>query len=271
MGSDYGDIVDRAFTSGWIDVHETVGKRAGAYSSGTYGTPPYILLNYNGNLDDVFTVAHELGHSIHSYWSTKTQPIVYADYSIFVAEVASTASESLLMAHLLSQATLPQERLYLINHWVDQIRGTFFTQVLFAEFEWMIHKAVEEGIPLTHDSLCQMYGELFGRYLGPDVVQDDLNRYGWSRIPHFYYNFYVYQYATGYAAAAALSQKILDNDEGALSAYKKFLSSGSSAYPIDLLKRAGVDMTTSGPVEDTIRLFDRLVGELEELLGLGES
>ena len=271
MGSDYGDSVRRAFTDGWIDVHETEGKRSGAYSSGTYGTPPYILLNYNGTLDDVFTVAHELGHSMHSYLSVKTQPFVYSDYSIFVAEVASTASESLLMAHLLSQATDPKQRLYLINHWVDQIRGTFFTQVFFAEFEWMIHKAAEAGTPLTHESLSQMYGDLFTRHLGPDLISDDLNRYGWSRIPHFYYNFYVYQYATGYAAAAALSQKILDGEKGALAAYKGFLSSGSSAYPIDLLKRAGVDMTTSGPVEDTIRLFDRLVGEMEDLLGLGTS
>jgi oligoendopeptidase F len=271
MGSDYGEIVNRALTDGWIDVHETEGKRSGAYSSCTYGTPPYILLNYNGTLDDVFTVAHELGHSMHSYLSGKTQPFVYSDYSIFVAEVASTASESLLMAHLLSQATDPRQRLYLINHWVDQIRGTFFTQVFFAEFEWMIHKAAEEGKPLTHESLSQMYGDLFTRHLGPDLISDDLNRYGWSRIPHFYYNFYVYQYATGYAAAAALSQKILDGSEGALAAYKDFLSSGSSAYPIDLLKRAGVDMTTSSPVEDTIRLFDRLVGEMEDLLELETS
>lgn len=267
MGREYNQVIERAFAERWIDVHETTGKRSGAYSSGSYGTPPYILLNYNNTLDSVFTLAHELGHSMHSYYSHRTQPFTYSGYSIFVAEVASTASESLLMAHLLRQAKDRRQRLYLLNHWVDQIRGTFFTQVMFAEFEWTIHKRMEAGEPLTHESLSEIYGELYKAYHGPDLVQDDVNRFGWSRIPHFYYNFYVYQYATGYAAAATLSQRILEQGDAARGPYLEFLRSGSSAYPIDLLKRAGVDMTTPAPVEDTIRLFDRLVTEMESLLG----
>jgi oligoendopeptidase F len=267
MGPEYTQIIERAFSDRWIDVHETTGKRSGAYSSGSYGTPPYILLNYNNTLDSVFTLAHELGHSMHSYYAHRVQPFIYSGYAIFVAEVASTASESLLMAHLLKLAKDPRQRLYLLNHWVDQIRGTFFTQVMFAEFEWTIHKRMEAGEPLTHESLSEIYGELYKAYHGPDLVQDEVNRYGWSRIPHFYYNFYVYQYATGYAAAATLSQRILERGEAARGPYLDFLRSGSSAYPIDLLKRAGVDMTTPAPVEDTIRLFDRLVTEMETLLG----
>jgi len=203
---------------------------------------------------------------LHSYYSHRAQPFVYSGYAIFVAEVASTASESLLMAHLLNRATDPRQRLYLLNHWVDQIRGTFFTQILFAEFEWTIHKRMEAGEALTHESLSQLYGELYQAYHGATLVQDDLNRFGWSRIPHFYYNFYVYQYATGYAAAATLSQRLLEQGETARGPYLDFLRSGSSAYPIDLLKRAGVDMTAPEPVENTIRLFDRLVAEMETLL-----
>lgn len=267
MGHEYNQIIERAFAERWIDVHETTGKRPGAYSSGSYGTPPYILLNYNNTLDSVFTLAHELGHSLHSYYSHRAQPFVYSGYAIFVAEVASTASESLLMAHLLKSAKDPRQRLYLLNHWVDQIRGTFFTQVMFAEFEWTIHKRMEAGEPLTHESLAELYGELYQAYHGADLAQDEVNRIGWSRIPHFYYNFYVYQYATGYAAAATLSQRILEQGEKARGPYLEFLRSGSSAYPIELLKRAGVDMTTPTPVEDTIRLFDRLVSEIESLLG----
>lgn len=268
MGLEYTQVIERAFAERWIDVHETPGKRSGAYSSGSYGTPPYILLNYNNTLDSVFTLAHELGHSMHSHFSERTQPFVYSGYSIFVAEVASTCSESLLMAHLLGRALEPNKRLYLLNHWVDQIRGTFFNQVMFAEFEWTIHKRMEAGEALTHESLSQLYGELFQAYHGTAMVQDELNRFGWSRVPHFYYNFYVYQYATGYAAAATLSQRILEQGEKARGPYLEFLRSGSSAYPIDLLKRAGVDMTTPAPVEDTIRLFDRLVSEMEQLLGV---
>lgn len=268
MGAEYSGVIERAFAERWIDVHETPGKRSGAYSSGSYGTPPYILLNYNNTLDSVFTLAHELGHSMHSYFSGRTQPFVYSGYSIFVAEVASTASESLLMAHMLKRALEPKQRLYLLNHWVDQIRGTFFNQVMFAEFEWTIHKRMEAGEALTYESFSQLFAELYQSYHGPALVLDEVMRYGWSRIPHFYYNFYVYQYATGYAAAATLSQRILEQGDKARGPYLEFLRSGSSAYPIDLLKRAGVDMTTPAPVQDTIQLFNRLVSEMEQLLGV---
>lgn len=266
MGRDYALALARAFREGWIDVVETEGKRSGAYSSGAYGTRPYILLNFDGTLSSVFTLAHELGHSLHSHHANRAQPFVYADYPIFLAEVASTASESLLLDHLLKQTTDLARRLYLLEHWVDQIRGTFYTQVMFAEFEWEIHKRAEAGEPLTHESLSTLFGALYGRYHGPDLVNDDLNHCGWSRIPHFYYNFYVFQYATGYAAAAALSQGILKNGEAALGPYIGFLNAGSSAYPIDILRGAGVDMEKPQPIEDTVRLFDRLLDEMEHLL-----
>jgi oligoendopeptidase F len=266
MGPEYGALLDRAFREGWIDVHESEGKRSGAYSTGTYGTSPYILLNFNGTLDAVFTLAHELGHSLHTYYAQSTQPFVYSDYAIFVAEVASTCAESLLMAHLLEQTTDRDRRLYLLNHWVEGIRGTFYTQVMFAEFEWEIHKRAEADEPLTHESLSAIFADLFARYYGPELVHDRLNDYGWSRIPHFYYNFYVYQYATGYAAASALAQRIRKEGAQALEPYLEFLKSGSSAYPIELLERAGVDMTQPQPVVDTISLFDGLLGKMEELL-----
>lgn len=266
MGPDYNRILAEAFDAGWIDVHETEGKRSGAYSGGSYGTQPYILLNFNSTLDSVFTLAHELGHSLHTYHSHGTQPFVYGDYTIFVAEVASTTSESLLMDHLLKNTDDRNKRLYLLNHWVDQIRGTFYTQVMFAEFEWEIHKRAEAGEPLTHESLSKIFGDLYERYHGPELVNDGVHRCGWSRIPHFYYNFYVYQYATGYAAATALSQRILRDGDAALQPYLDFLKGGSSKYPIELLSGAGVDMTQPGPVNDTVKLFDRLVSEMTELL-----
>jgi len=271
MGPEYSAVLARAFHEGWIDVVETEGKRSGAYSSGAYGTRPYILLNFDDTLSSVFTLAHELGHSMHSYYANDAQPFIYADYPIFLAEVASTASESLLMDHLLKQTTEPGRRLYLLEHWVDQIRGTFFTQVMFAEFEWEIHKRAEAGEPLTHESLSALFGELYSRYHGPVLHNDELNHCGWSRIPHFYYNFYVFQYATGYSAAAALSQNILKDGEKALQPYLGFLRSGCSAYPIDTLRSAGVDMLTPKPIEDTIRLFDRLLDEMEPLLAVVQS
>lgn len=266
MGKDYTRILDEAFAGGWIDVHETEGKRSGAYSGGAYGTQPYILLNHDGTLDSVFTLAHELGHSLHSYLSHRNQPYVYGDYTIFVAEVASTTAESLLMDHMLKTTTDRDRRLYFLNHWVDQIRGTFYTQVMFAEFERAIHQMAEQGEPLTHESLSEAFTDLYGRYHGPEMVNDGVHRCGWSRIPHFYYNFYVYQYATGYAAATALSQKILQDGDAALKPYLQFLSSGSSRYPIDLLADAGVDMSKPDAVNDTVKLFDRLVAEMEDLL-----
>lgn len=266
MGAEYCEVLDRAFEDGWIDVHESEGKRSGAYSSGSYGTRPYILLNFNNTLDSVFTLAHELGHSLHSYHSIKAQPLISSDYAIFVAEVASTASESLLMTHLLNKTDDRDTRLYLLNHWLDQIRGTFFTQVMFARFEWEIHKRAEEGKPLTQESLGEMFGELYLQFHGSEMSAHPLNVYGWCRIPHFYLNYYVYQYATGYAAASALSQGILANGDAALKPYLEFLGSGSSAYPIELLQRAGVDMTQPAPITDTIDLFKRLLTEFEELL-----
>jgi oligoendopeptidase F len=266
MGAEYGRILDEAFVRGWIDVHETEGKRSGAYSGGAYGTQPYILLNFNDTLDSVFTLAHELGHSLHSYLSHRTQPYVYGDYTIFVAEVASTTAESLLMDHMLKTTNDRDRRLYLLNHWVDQIRATFYTQVMFAEFEWQIHQMAERDEPLTHESLSDTFTDLYERYHGPDMVNDSVHRCGWSRIPHFYYNFYVYQYATGYAAATALSQKILAQGQAALDPYLHFLGSGSSRYPIDLLAGAGVDMARPDAVNDTVELFDRLVSEMEDLL-----
>jgi len=266
MGTEYCAVLDRAFEDGWIDVHESEGKRSGAYSSGTYGTKPYILLNYNNTLDSVFTLAHELGHSLHSYHSIKEQPLVNSDYAIFVAEVASTASESLLMTHLLNETDDRDTRLYLLNHWLDQIRGTFFTQVMFAQFEWEIHKRAEAGKPLTQETLGEIFGEMYLKFHGPEMNAHPLNTFGWCRIPHFYLNYYVYQYATGYAAASALSQDILAHGDTALKPYLEFLSSGSSAYPIELLQRAGVDMTQPAPITDTIALFKRLLTEFEELL-----
>lgn len=266
MGTEYCAVLDRAFEDGWIDVHESEGKRSGAYSSGTYGTKPYILLNYNNTLDSVFTLAHELGHSLHSYHAIKAQPIVSSDYAIFVAEVASTASEALLMTHLLNETNDRNTRLYLINHWLDQIRGTFFTQVMFAKFEWEIHKRTETGQPLTQENLGEIFGELYLQFHGSPMTDNPLNIYGWCRIPHFYLNYYVYQYATGYAAASTLSQGILTHGDAALKPYLEFLSSGSSAYPIELLQRAGVDMTQPEPITATISLFKRLLTEFEELL-----
>lgn len=266
MGDEYCAVLDRAFEDGWIDVHESEGKRSGAYSSGTYGTKPYILLNYNNTLDSVFTLAHELGHSLHSYHATRAQPLVNSDYAIFVAEVASTASEALLMTHLLNETDDRNTRLYLINHWLDQIRGTFFTQVMFAKFEWEIHKRAEAGQPLTQEHLGEMFGELYLQFHGSPMAAHPLNIYGWCRIPHFYLNYYVYQYATGYAAASSLSQGILTHGDTALKPYLEFLSSGSSAYPIELLQRAGVDMTQPEPITATISLFKRLLTEFEELL-----
>jgi len=266
MGDDYVTVLHRFFDERWIDVYETEGKRSGGYSSGSYGTPPYILLNFNGTLDEVFTLAHELGHSMHSYLSHQTQPFVYSDYTIFVAEVASTASESLLLAHMLEQTTDRAQRLYLLNHWADQIRGTVYVQVMFAEFERSIYTRAEAGEPLTHETLSEMFHELFYRYHGPELAPNDLVGTGWSRIPHFYYNFYVYQYATGYAAASALAQRILQEGDAARTPYLDFLRSGGSDYSINLLQKAGVDMTKPNAVIDTLALFDRLIGEMEDLL-----
>ncbi len=235
LGDEYIEIVEEGFNSRWIDVYENRGKRSGAYSWGTYDSYPFILLNYQNNLDSVFTLAHELGHSLHSYYSRENQPYIYGDYSIFVAEVASTVNEAILMEYMISKAKNKDEKLYLLNHYLEQFRGTVYRQTMFAEFEKMIHEEIENGRSLTADSLCRMYKELNRKYYGPDIVIDDEIAMEWARIPHFYYNFYVYQYATGFSAAIALSQKILKEGRESVDRYINFLKSGNSDYPINVL------------------------------------
>lgn len=234
---------------------------------GTYDSNPFILLNYQDTLDNVFTLAHELGHSMHSLLTRDNQPYVYGGYSIFVAEVASTANEALLMDYMLKNTSKEEERLYLLNHYLEQFRGTVFRQTMFAEFEKIIHEEVEKGESLTAEKLSTIYKELNVKYYGPDIVVDDEIAMEWARIPHFYYNFYVYQYATGFSAAVALAQKILNKEEGALDRYLEFLKSGSSDYPINVLNKAGVDMTSTDTVNKALKLFGELVDEMEKLIG----
>ncbi len=264
LGEDYRSILKEGFDSRWIDVYENEGKRSGAYSAGAV-VHPYVLLNYNENLDSQFTLAHEMGHALHSYLSNKHQNPVDSGYVIFVAEVASTCNEALLMEHLLSKTTDKKERAYLINHFLEQFKGTLFRQTMFAEFELMIGRMVQEGKTLTADLLCTEYKKLNELYFGPDMVIDDEIAMEWARIPHFYYNYYVFQYATGYSAAIALSRKILAEGESAVKDYLGFLSGGCSKSPIDLLKGAGVDMTSPEPVDQALRLFGELLDEMEEL------
>jgi oligoendopeptidase F len=267
MGEEYLAVVDQAFNNRWIDVYENVGKRSGAYSSGTYGTPPYMLLNYQGNLNDVYTLTHELGHSVHSYFSRESQPYIYSDYTIFVAEVASTLNEALLTHYFLEKTDDPTQRMVILNHYLESFRGTVFRQTMFAEFEKMIHEKAEAGEALTADRLNEWYYELNRTYFGPDVVIDEDIALEWARIPHFYYNFYVYKYATGFAAATALSQQIIHEGEAAVERYLSFLKSGGSDYPLELLKKAGVDMTSPEPVRQALKVFERTLSELEQLLG----
>lgn len=266
MGEEYLAVVDEIFSQPWIDVYENEGKRSGAYSSGSYGTPPYILLNYQGNLNDVFTLTHELGHSVHSYFSRANQPYIYADYTIFVAEVASTLNEALLTHHLLNITGDPTKRIVILNHYLESFRGTVFRQTMFAEFEKMIHEAAEAGEALTAEKLCSMYYDLNKTYFGPGVVVDEDIAMEWARIPHFYYNFYVYKYATGFSAAQALSQQILQEGQTAVDRYIAFLKSGGSDYPLELLKKAGVDMTSPEPVKKALKVFEETLNQLERLL-----
>ena len=265
LGEDYRKILQEGFDNRWIDVYQNVGKRSGAYSAGA-AVHPYVLLNYTGTLDSQFTLAHEMGHALHSYHSNKYQNPVDADYVIFVAEVASTCNEALLMEYLLGKTTDKKERAYLINHFLDQFRGTIYRQTMFAEFELNIGRMVQEGKTLTADVLCEEYRRLNELYYGPDIVVDDEIAMEWARIPHFYYNYYVFQYATGYSAAIALSRKILKEGESAVKDYIRFLSGGCSKSPIDLLKDAGVDMTSPAPVEAALALFGTLLDEMETLL-----
>jgi len=264
LGEDYRAILKEGFENRWIDVYENVGKRGGAYSAGA-AVHPYVLLNYSGTLDSQFTLAHEMGHALHSYLSNKHQNPVDADYVIFVAEVASTCNEALLMEYLLGKTTDKKERAYLINHFLDQFKGTLYRQTMFAEFELIIGRMIAEGKTLTADVLCEEYKKINEFYYGPDMVVDDEIAMEWARIPHFYYNYYVFQYATGYSAAIALSRKILDEGESAVKDYLGFLSGGCSRSPIDLLKGAGVDMTSPEPINQALQLFDKLLDEMEEL------
>lgn len=265
LGEDYLEVVKRGLDSNWIDVYENKGKQSGAYSWGTYDSNPYILLNYHDTLDNVFTLAHEMGHSMHSYYTHKNQPYVYGSYSIFLAEIASTTNESLLIDDLLNNVTDKEEKMFLLNHYLEQFRGTIFRQTMFAEFEKNIHEEVEKGGSLTADRLSQMYRELNRKYYGENIVLDKEIDIEWARIPHFYYNFYVYQYATGFAAAVDFSEKI-QKDKSSVDRYKTFLKSGSSNYPLEILKNAGIDMTTKKPVENAMRLFEKLLNEIENLI-----
>ena len=266
LGDDYVDLLKEGFSNRWIDVYENVGKRSGAYSSGNSRPHPYVLLNHKDNLDCQFTLAHEMGHALHSYHSCKYQPVSTSDYVIFVAEVASTCNEVLLMRHLLKKTTDKKQRAYLINHFMDQFKGTVYRQTMFAEFELAMGKMAESGQALTADALCQKYHALNKLYFGPDMVSDDQIALEWARIPHFFYNYYVFQYATGFSAAVAIANRILKEGAPAVADYKKFLSGGCSKSPIDLLKGAGVDMSTTKPVEEALSLFGELIGEMEELM-----
>ena len=265
LGKDYTDLLKEGFDHRWIDVRENVGKRGGAYSTGSGKPHPYVLLNHKDNLDCQFTLAHEMGHALHSYHSVTHQPTATSDYVIFVAEVASTCNEVLLMRHLLGKTTDPKERAYLINHFLDQFKGTVYRQTMFAEFELAMGRMVEGGQTLTADALSEKYLELNKLYFGPDMVSDPQIALEWTRIPHFFYNYYVFQYATGFSAAVAIADRILSLGESAVADYKKFLSGGSSTDPISLLKIAGVDMSSPAPVNAALKLFGELVDELEKL------
>lgn len=265
LGDQYRAVLKEGFDNRWIDVYQNEGKRSGAYSAGV-DIHPYVLLNYTGNLDSQFTLAHEMGHALHSYYSNKHQNPLDAGYVIFVAEVASTVNEALLMEYLLAKTTDKKERAYLINHFLEQFKGTLYRQTMFAEFELNIGKMVSEGKTLTADALCQEYRRLNELYYGPDMVVDDAISVEWARIPHFYFNYYVFQYATGYSAAIALSRRILKEGAPAVNDYLQFLSGGCSKSPIDLLKGAGVDMTGTEPVEQAMELFGQLLDEMEALL-----
>ncbi len=267
LGKDYIEVVTSAFDSGWIDKYENEGKRSGAYSWGTYGAPhPYILLNHTSNINSMFTLAHEMGHAMHTYYSHKNQAPMYGDYCIFVAEVASTVNEALLMQYLLKQTNSPIEKQYLLNYFMDQFKNTLYRQTMFAEFELEMHLAYQKGETLTSEYLSTHYYELVKKYHGKDVIVDDAIAIEWSRIPHFYTPFYVYQYATGYSAAIALSERILNEGEPAVKDYIRFLSGGSSADPIDLLKIAGIDMSSEKPIEAALDLFSHLIDTFHETL-----
>lgn len=266
LGNDYTALLEEGFSNRWIDVYENRGKRSGAYSCGCR-IHPLILLNYKDNLDSEFTTAHEMGHALHSYLSNQNQPVIDSDYVIFVAEVASTCNEALLMQYLLKKTTDKKERAYLINYFLEQFRTTLYRQTMFAEFELKMSQMIQNGESINAETACSVYHDLIDLYFGKEIVHDAKIDLEWARIPHFYYNFYVYQYATGFSAAIALSQKILHEGESAVSAYKKnFLSAGCSKDPVSILKDAGVDMSTKKPIEEALQLFDSLIDEMEALM-----
>lgn len=266
LGSTYIGNLQQGIKSGWIDVYETEGKTSGAYSWGAYKTHPYVLLNYQGTINDVFTIAHEMGHALHSFYTNKTQPYIYSEYKIFVAEVASTVNESLLMRHMLESTSDKNEKAYLLNHYLEEFRGTVFRQVMFAEFEKITHAKIEQGEALTTQAFSDIYRDLNKKYYGSEVVVDEDIATEWARIPHFYTSFYVYKYATGFSAATSLSQQILKEGQPAVDRYINFLSSGSSDYPLELLKKAGVDLSTPKPVQDALDVFNDILGQLEQLI-----
>jgi oligoendopeptidase F len=266
MGEEYIGYLKKGMNSSWIDVYENEGKTSGAYAWGAYKTHPYVLLNYQDKINDVFTIAHEMGHALHSYYTNMTQPYVYSEYKIFVAEVASTVNESLLMRYLLPRAQSKQEKAYLLNHYLEEFRGTVFRQTMFAEFEKIIHEKVEQGEALNSQELGDIYYELNKKYFGETVEVDKDIAMEWSRIPHFYSSFYVYKYATGFSAATAIAEKILTEGKPAVDKYLQFLKGGGSNYPLELLKIAGVDLSTPQPVQDALNVFEKTLDELEELL-----
>ena len=266
MGEEYMAIVEKAFSERWIDVVENKGKRSGAYSSGSYDTNPYILLNWHDTLDQLFTLVHEMGHSVHSYFTRSNQPYVYGDYSIFLAEIASTTNENILTEYLLETEKDPRVRAYVLNHYLDGFKGTVFRQTQFAEFEHFMHTEDEKGVPLTSEYLSDSYGKLNAKYYGPAVEEDPEIKFEWSRIPHFYYNYYVFQYSTGFSAASALAKKILNQEPEALENYLAYLKAGNSDYPVEVMKKAGVDMTQAAYIEDAMSMFEQRLNELEELI-----
>ena len=266
LGPDYKEVLEKAFDSRWIDIEENKGKRSGAYSSGTYDTNPYILLNWHDSLNHLYTLVHELGHSAHSYYTRNTQPYVYGNYSIFLAEVASTTNENILTDYLLEHAETNEQKAQILNHYLDGFKGTVFRQTQFAEFEHWAHETAASGTPLTADQLSKTYGEMNARYYGPAVENTDGIELEWARIPHFYMNYYVYQYSTGFAAATALADRIVNKEEGALDDYLTYLKAGSSDFPIEIMKKAGVDMTNRDYIERAMKVFEERLDQLEEII-----
>jgi len=266
LGSEYNSVLEQAFNERWIDIIESKGKRSGAYSSGTYDTNPYILLNWHDSLNHLYTLVHELGHSVHSYFTRNNQPYVYGDYSIFLAEIASTTNENILTDYLLERAESNEEKAQILNHYLDGFKGTVFRQTQFAEFEHWAHQTEQEGTPLTADALSEKYAEINDKYYGPAVENSDGIEYEWARIPHFYMNYYVYQYSTGFAAATALADRIVNEEEGTLEDYLTYLKAGSSDFPIEVMKKAGVDMTNKNYLVRAMEVFEERVNQLEEIV-----